>query len=168
LDRTTKNDMSDASSILQLFHSIVRWLVLISVAGAGIVALKGYMRKDPIIVWERTLSIFAMVLCHVQLVLGLALYAFRFKRYDSAENWLGNQTMLGETVRRYWKFEHIGMMVIAIALVTIGRMVSKRAKTEPGKQLRIAIFYLLALVIMLYMIPWPFTSIGQNQNIRWF
>lgn len=160
--------MEDTGGLLQLLHSLLRWLVLLSVGTAGILALKGYLRKDPIIVWERTLTILAMVTCHVQLAIGLALYAMRFKRYDSAVNWMGNQTMLGENVRRYWKFEHIGMMVLAIALVTIGRMVSKRATTEPGKQLRVAIFYLLALVIMLMMIPWPFTAIGQNQNIGWF
>ena len=80
----------------------------------------------------------------------------------------GNQSWMGDTVRRFWKFEHIGMMVLAIALVTIGRIVSKRAETERGKQLRIAIFYLLALLIMLMMIPWPFTAIGKAQAIGWF
>ena len=160
--------MQDTASILVLFHSILRWLVLLTVTVSGVVALKGYLRKEPIIVWERSVTILAMVLCHIQLVIGLSLYAIRFRRYTSAENLLGNQTMVGETARRFWKYEHIGMMVLAIALITIGRMVSKRAKTEPGKQLRIAIFYLLALVIMLLMIPWPFTLIGQNQDIRWF
>ena len=60
------------------------------------------------------------------------------------------------------------MMILAIALVTMGRMLSKRARTEPGKQLRIAIFYLLGLIIMLMMIPWPFTGVGQAQAIGWF
>ncbi len=159
--------MDDTGGILQLFHSIVRWLVLISVGGAGIVALKGYLRKDPIIVWERTLTILAMVICHIQLVIGLGLYAMKFKTYDAITA-RGNQSWMGDTVRRFWKFEHIGMMILAIALVTIGRMVSKRAHTEPGKQLRITIFYLLALLIMLMMIPWPFTKIGKAQALGWF
>jgi hypothetical protein len=160
--------MEDTGGLLQLLHSILRWFVLLSVGISGIVALKGYLRKDSIIVWERSLTILAMVVCHVQLAIGLALYAIRFKRYDSPVNWMGDQTMLGESVRRYWKFEHIGVMLLAIALVTIGRMTSKRATTEPGKQLRVAIFYLLALVIMLMMIPWPFTAIGKVQGIGWF
>lgn len=159
--------MDDTSSILQLFHSIARWLVLLSVGGAGIVALKGYLRKDPIIVWERMLTILAMVLCHIQLLIGLALYGMKFKNYDAITA-RGNESWMSETVRRFWKFEHISMMIVAIALVTIGRMVSKRAKTEPGKQLRVAIFYLLALLIMLLMIPWPFTAIGKAQAIGWF
>lgn len=158
--------MDDTGGILQLFHSILRWLVLLSVSVSGIVALKGYLRKDPIIVWERSLTILAMVLCHVQLVIGLALYGLKFKTYDAITA-RGNQSWMGDTVRRFWKFEHIGMMILAIALVTIGRILSKRAKTEPGKQLRIAVFYLLALLIMLVMIPWPFTKVGQAQAIRW-
>lgn len=158
--------MEDTGGLLQLFHSILRWLVLISVGISGFAALKGYLRKDPIIVWERTLTILAMVLCHIQLAVGLALYAIRFKTYESI--WMGNQSWMGDTVRRFWKFEHVGMMVLAIALVTIGRMVSKRANTESGKQLRVAIFYLLALLIMVLMIPWPFTAIGNAQGIGWF
>ena len=159
--------MEDTGGLLQLFHSILRWLVLLSVGISGIVALKGYLRKAPIIVWERSLTILAMVVCHIQLVIGAGLYAMKFKTYDAITA-RGNQSWMGDTVRRFWKFEHIGMMVLAIALVTIGRMVSKRATTERGKQLRIAIFYLLALLIMLMMIPWPFTAIGKAQGIGWF
>ena len=150
---------------LLLFHSLLRWLVLLGVGGAGLVALRGYLRRAPIIVWERTLSIVAVVLCHVQLFLGLIMYATRLKSYVS-ESTRSGQTSLSDSVVRYWRFEHIGMMVIAIALVTIGRAVSKRARTEPGKQLRVAIFYLLGLAVMLYAIPWPGTAMGQGRG--WF
>ncbi|HNA33447.1 MAG TPA: hypothetical protein PL106_10030, partial [Flavobacteriales bacterium] len=57
------------ASLLSLFHSILRWLILLSVSVAGFAALIGYLRKAPIIVWERSVAIIAMVLCHVQLVL---------------------------------------------------------------------------------------------------
>ena len=160
--------MDDTSGIMQLFHSIVRWLVLLSVGGAGVIALKGYLRRDPIIVWERSLTILAMVICHIQLVIGLVLYATKFKDYDLAVTARGHQSWLSDTVRRFYKFEHIGMMILAIALVTTGRMVSKQATTERGKQLRIAIFYLLGLLIMLMMIPWPFTDVGRERGLGWF
>ena len=147
--------MDDPIDFLRLLHSLLRWLVLFSVAIAGFVSLVGYLRKQPIIVWERSLTILAMVLCHVQLVLGLAMYALRYKSYAILTP-RGFQTSLSASVIRYWKYEHIAVMIIAIALVTIGRLVSKKAKTEPGKQLRIAIFYLVALLLMLMMMPWPF------------
>lgn len=148
---------------LLLFHSLLRWLVLIAVASAGLVALRGYLQRAPILVWERMLSIVAMVLCHVQLLLGLIMYATRLKSYISESTRTG-QTSLTDSVVRYWRYEHISMMILAIALVTIGRAVSKRAKTEPGKQLRVAIFYLLGLAIMLYAIPWPGTAMGQGRG----
>ena len=147
--------MEDTGGLLQLFHSILRWLVLISVGISGIVALKGYLQKTPIIVWERSLTILAMVVCHIQLLIGGGLYAMKFKTYSLLSN-QGHQTVMTNAVIRYWKMEHIAGMILAIALVTIGRSLSKKATTEPGKQLRIAIFYLIALLIFLVMIPWPF------------
>lgn len=146
--------MSDLSSVVEFFHSLLRWGVLLSVALAGFAALRGYLRRAPIIVWERSLSVIAMVLCHVQLVVGFSLYALRWESF----------AVRPSDEMRFWKFEHVGTMVIAIALVTIGRMASKRAKTEPGKQLRVAVFYLIALLLMLWATPWPFTEMGAARG----
>lgn len=154
--------MDDSVGILRLFHSLLRWGILLTVAVAGSAALRGYLRKAPIIIWERSLSIVAMVLCHVQLVLGLVLYVSRYKSYALVTR-SGHQTAFNSGVIRYWKYEHVSIMVLAIALVTIGRMTSKRAKMESSKQLRVAIFYLLALLIMLFSIPWPGTLMGQGR-----
>ncbi len=146
--------MEDPSGLLLLLHSILRWLILFSVGIAGLVALLGYLRKGPIIVWERSVAILAMVLCHVQLLLGLVLYAFRIKMYTTVSG-TGKLTAMTDSVVRFWKYEHVATMVLAIALVTTGRVLSKKAETEQGKQLRVAIFYLIALALMIAMIPWP-------------
>jgi hypothetical protein len=114
----------------------------------------GYLKKGPIIVWERSIAIVAMVLCHVQLLLGFVIYAMRFKGYSLLTP-RGKTTGLTTSVIRFWKYEHIAAMVLAIALVTLGRVLSKKAETEQGKQLRVAIFYLIALALMIAMIPWP-------------
>jgi cytochrome bd-type quinol oxidase subunit 1 len=100
-----------------------------------------------------------MVLCHVQLVLGLVLYAMRWEKLH--KNFAQEPH---SPVFRFWKYEHIGTMLVAILLVTLGRMLSKRASTEQGKQLRVAIFYLIALVLMLWATPWPFTEIGIGRG----
>ena len=145
---------SDMTPIFLFFHSLLRWGLLLTVAGAGIVALLGWLRQGPVLMWHRSLAIWGMVLCHVQLVIGFALY---FMRMDSFKHLAPDQA-------RYWKFEHMGMMLIAIALVTIGRLASKKANTDKGKQMRVAIFYLLALVVMLVTIPWPFTAMGEGRG----
>jgi uncharacterized membrane protein YidH (DUF202 family) len=149
----------ESFDILGFFHSLLRYAVLLAIAVAALAALRGYLTKGPIIVWERAASIIAMVLCHVQLVLGLVLYAMRWEKLH--KNFAGQEN---SPVLRFWKYEHIGTMLVAIVLVTLGRMLSKRATTEQGKQLRVAIFYLIALVLMLWATPWPFTEIGIGRG----
>lgn len=144
----------DPQSILLFLHSLLRWGILFTVAVAGFMALTGYLGKRPIRIRERSMALWGMVLCHVQLIVGFILYGLHWNSF----------AMRPADQMRYWKFEHLGMMVIAIALVTIGRVMSKRAKTEQGKHLRVALFYLLALALMLWMIPWPVTAMGEGRG----
>lgn len=140
---------------LTFLHSLLRYAVILMVAVAGLAALRGYLARSPILNWERSAAIIAMVLCHIQLALGIVLYATRFGTFEER---FGARTDL----LRFWKMEHIAAMVIAIALITLGRSLSKRAKEERTKQLRVAVFYLIGLVLILAMIPWPFMSRFAN------
>ncbi|HEY0976165.1 MAG TPA: hypothetical protein VGE21_01740 [Flavobacteriales bacterium] len=141
-------------SIAEFFHSLLRWGVLITVAMAGLFALRGYLRREPIIGWHRAVAMVAMVFCHLQLVVGALLYGLRFKTFQ----------FMPPDQARFWKMEHLGMMIIAIVLVTIGHSTSKRAHDEQKKQLRIAVYYLIALLIFVVMIPWPFTANGAGRG----
>ena len=147
---------TDFTPIFLFFHSLLRWGIVVTVAVAGFSALMGWIKNGPVITWQRAVAIWAMVLCHVQLVLGFILYGF-----DIAK---GTFALMPPDRMRYWKFEHMGMMLIVIILVTIGRLSSKKATTEQGKHKRVAIFYLLALLVMLLMIPWPFTAMGEGRG----
>ena len=145
---------SNAAPMVLFLHSLLRWGILITVAISGLASLKSYLAKGPGVHWQRSMSLWAMVLCHVQLIMGIILYGMDMSSFK----------LMPPDHMRYWKFEHVGMMVIAIALVTIGRITSKKAKTEQGKHARIAVFYLIALVLMLSMIPWPFTAMGEGRG----
>lgn len=139
---------------LVFLHSLLRYGVLLTVAAAGLLHLRAFLQGRPILNGERMMAIVAVILCHSQLVVGAILYGINFGAYSS----------MGGEIGRFWKMEHIGAMVIAIALVTIGRASSKRAKDERVKQKRIAIYYLIALALMLWAIPWPFTEIGHGRG----
>ncbi|MFZ1687472.1 MAG: hypothetical protein WAU70_08630 [Flavobacteriales bacterium] len=150
------SNAAQSTTMLMFAHSLIRWLVLISVGLSGFIALRGWLMNRPIIVWERSLAIVAVTLCHLQIVFGLILYGIRFKRYLPP----------GFSPREitFWKYEHITAMFIAVILVTMGRVLSKRAKTEPAKWKFIAIFYLIALLLMCLTIPWPHTTMGMNRE----
>ena len=123
-------------------HSLLRYGVLITVAAAGLIHLRGLLAQRPILNGERSLA------------MGLILYAMSYELYSNMQGAAG----------RFWKMEHLGTMVVAILLVTLGRALSKRAKLERSKQLRIAVFFLIGLALMLLAIPWPFTEIGHNRG----
>jgi len=50
---------------------------------------------------------------------------------------------------RYWKMEHIGMMVFAIILITVGNARSKRGDDAGVKHRTIALYFGLALIMII-------------------
>jgi uncharacterized membrane protein SirB2 len=67
-----------------------------------------------------------------------------------------------DTFLRYWMMEHLVGMIIAIALITAGRILSKKAGNDLLKHKRLFYYFLAGLIIILIMIPWPFrTGIGR-------
>ncbi len=142
------------NTFLVFVHSLLRYGVLLTVAAAGLLHLRGWLAQKPLLNGERTLSIWAVIFCHIQLVTGLILYLLNWNAYAK----------MGGAMGRFWKMEHLGVMILAVALVTIGRISSKRAKDERIKQKRIAIYYLIALVLILLAIPWPFREVGHGRG----
>lgn len=69
-------------------------------------------------------------------------------------------------VLRFFAMEHALMMIIAWLLVHVGRSMVKRADTDAQKHKRSLLFFGLALVIILAMIPWPFRQVGIAR--QWF
>jgi hypothetical protein len=138
--------------MLLFFHSLFRYVVLVLLVASVFFAFKGIIANTPILIGERKAFIFTMVACHIQLAMGFILYWARFNTYGSND------------IGRFWKFEHMGTMTIAILLITLGRTFSKRAKAERKKQLMIGVFYLIGLLLILSMIPWPGTAAGLNRG----
>lgn len=141
-------------TFLLLIHSILRYALLILLLLSIFFSLRGIITKAPILIGHRSIAIWTVITAHVQLVLGLILYIMR--GWYAADH----STSIG----RFWKMEHIGMMVIAIILITMGRVLSKKATNEYKKQLHILIFFVIALILILASIPWPFREVGFGRG----
>lgn len=124
--------------ILKSAHSGWRYLVLILLVIAVIQALTGWFGKKAYTEGNRKLNVFTLISAHIQLVFGLILY------------FLSPLTKgpMGEPLFRYWKVEHVSMMVIAIILITIGNSKSKKFDAATSKHKTIAIFFGIALVLI--------------------
>lgn len=117
-------------------------MVLILVLAAIIQSLLGWVGKKTYTEGNRKLNLFALISAHTQLIIGLILY------FISPLVQFSKATMKDATAR-YWTVEHITMMIIAIALITVGYTRSKRVLNPEKKHFNIFIFYLLAILIVI-------------------
>ncbi|RYE26932.1 MAG: cytochrome B [Sphingobacteriaceae bacterium] len=129
-------------SFFKYFHSGLRYVVLLLVLAAIIQSFLGWIGKKPYTEGNRKLNLFALISAHSQLIIGLILY------FISPLVQFSKATMKDATAR-YWTVEHITMMIIAIALITVGYARSKRLASPEKKHFNIFIFYFLAIIIVI-------------------
>jgi uncharacterized membrane protein YphA (DoxX/SURF4 family) len=61
--------------------------------------------------------------------------------------------------------EHALMMIVAWLLGHVGRSMVKRADTDAQKHKRTLIYFGIALLLILAMIPWPFRQPGVARQL---
>lgn len=128
--------------ILKSAHSGWRYIVFILLLIAVIKALSGWLGNKTYTEGDRKLNVFTLISAHIQLVTGLVLYfAGDWYKADSSN-----------AIGRYWKMEHISMMILAIILITIGNSKSKKLTEAVAKHRTIAVFFGLALIIVVVTI----------------
>jgi len=135
-----------------LLHNTLRWLILVSLIITLVKYMAGWLGNHP---WKKSDNVLGIVftsLMDVQLLTGLALYFFLSPVTKQVFTDFG-AAMKNDTLR-FYAVEHILMMVIAVALVHIGRAKSKKAATDIKKFKTGFIFYLIALVVIVIAIPW--------------
>ncbi|MFY7945032.1 MAG: hypothetical protein ACOVNZ_10635 [Crocinitomicaceae bacterium] len=137
------------NSILTHAHSGLRWvaLILLLLAIVNAFTSKEYDKK------HRLINLFAMVSLHTQLLIGLIQYFGTSTKVQFIEGWMKNPLL------RFYGMEHILLMIIAIALVTIGHSKSKKGTTPEEKFKPIKLWYVIGLLLILAAIPWPFRTV---------
>nr|WP_083476199.1 hypothetical protein [Capnocytophaga sp. oral taxon 332] len=132
-------------------HSLCAYVVLIVLFLSTINALAGFFTKKEFTVKDLRLSLFTLIFSHIQLLLGLLLYAVtpRLMAWQ-----MGAKIVMKDSLLRQLLVEHPLMNIIAVTLITIGWVKHKKQTTNRGKFGKIAIFYTIALVCLLSMIPW--------------
>lgn len=132
---------------LQSAHSIFAYIVLALVLFASINAITGLTGKRIFKDKDLRISLFALIVVHLQLVLGIILYFISPLGLDS----IGE---MKNSALRLTALEHPLINIIGIVLITIGWSKQKREESGNGKFKKIAVFYTLGLLLLLSRIPW--------------
>ena len=132
---------------IQSVHSILAYAALGLLVLASINAIFGLTSKKLFTDKDLRLSLFTLIICHIQLLVGLILYFV--SPLGSAQ--LGN---MKDAAMRLTSLEHPLINIIALVLITIGWSKHKKEESNNGKFKKIAIFYTIGLILLLAMIPW--------------
>ncbi|MFT4204983.1 MAG: hypothetical protein QM610_13855 [Chitinophagaceae bacterium] len=111
---------------------------------------------------DKKLGLFLMIAAHITLLIGL--YQFIAGPYG----WLHKPADTDIMKDGFWRFyliEHPVGMIVAIALITIGKGVAKKDISDYNKHKRSAWLFSVALIIVLATIPWPFRELGIGRPL---
>lgn len=141
--------MTDWISVL---HSYLAYIVLALLFLAVANALTGLFSKRMFTLEkDYRLSLFTLILCHMQLLVGLLLYFISASGFNAVKT-LGMGGL--NSAARLLAVEHPFINILAVVLITIGWSRHKKFMEGNKKFKSIAIFYGLGLVLILSRIPW--------------
>lgn len=136
----------------KIIHSYWAYIVLLILIIAVINAIIGFTSKKEFKAKDLRISLFALITAHIQLILGfMAYYTSTF--YETMRG-LGMGEVMKNSELRKPLIEHPLLIIIAIALITIGFSKHKKKAAYAAKFKTIAIYYAIALILILAVIPW--------------
>lgn len=145
------------TGILHL-HNLLRYVIVILLIIAVVKSFASWFGKREYTATDNKISLFLLISAHLQLVIGLGLY-FMSPIVESALADFG--AAMKNPALRFWGVEHILSMIIGIAIITLGRVMAKKAKTDSSKHRRQAIYFLLAMILIFSAIPWPWSAVPR-------
>jgi len=146
-------------SLFVALHSLFRYVVLIAGMLAAGRAVAGWFGTRPWTGRDDSSGRFFVIAVDTQALIGLILYGIVSPITYAAFSDMG--AAMKDATLRFYAVEHIFIMLLAVALVHIGRKRAQKAATDAAKHRTAAIFFGLALVLILAGIPWPFREVGR-------
>lgn len=127
-----------------MIHSLLRWLVLASVAARVAIAGQGLATgRETAQPLDRRGSLVALILADTQMLLGLLLWGVLSPMVSQARSDIG--AAMKDGVLRWPLVEHPTMMILALVAVHVGQVMTKRG----AKHATVLGVYGVALLVLL-------------------
>ena len=139
-------------------HNFMRWIILVLLLISIVKAFAGWQNKKVFSAGDKKLWLFMMISAHITLLLGL--YQVGFGRYGMFSTTLPDGiTLMKDKFYRFFWVEHPVSMIIAIVLITLGYGMAKKTIADKLKYKTAFWYFLMALILILAAVPWPFREI---------
>tara|TARA_B100000795_G_scaffold22070_1_gene14709 strand:+ start:1090 stop:1530 length:441 start_codon:yes stop_codon:yes gene_type:complete len=138
---------------IQYLHSYWAYLVVLVVIFATFNALFGFFSGKEYSYKDFRLSLFALIVTHLQFLIGLILLFVSPLGLQSILN-NGIGVVMKDSTLRLYAIEHPTVMLLTAVFITIGYSKHKKKRTSDPKFKMLALFYTIALILLLSRIPW--------------
>src|SRR5690554_7817544 len=128
---------------IQFIHSYWAYLVLLIVLLATFNALAGFFSKREYGAKDFRISLFALIVTHIQVLIGLVLYFVSPWGLKNINN-IGMGAVMKDSTARLFAVEHPLIMILAAVLITIGYSKHKKKLLSHKKFKTLSIFYVIA------------------------
>lgn len=146
-----------------LIHSWNRWVVLVLIIGALISAFIKRRQKTPYSVADKRLQKWMIWSVYIQGLVGIYLYI-----NSPISQFFLKHPGEGISLReiRFFGLEHITVMLLAIAIFTLGFIKTNRASTTQEKN-KISFRWIgMGFLLILSSIPWSFSPLISRPLFR--
>ena len=134
-----------------LLHSWSRWFVVIFGLIAVYRAYVGYSGRRPFLSADNGMSAAFSGFMWLQVIIGLGLY-FGLSPYGL--NAMKQAGAMKDPTTRFFGMEHVAVMILAAIVAQVGRVIVKKTADDTGKHKKALIYFGIALLLVLLMIPW--------------
>jgi len=145
-------------------HNLLRWVIIVLLIISIYKAFTGWQQKRVFSQGDRRIWLFTLIAGHITLLIGL--YQWLWGRYGILKNALppGTSIMKDKFFRFFW-VEHPTFMILSILLITLGYRMAKKQLPDDVRYRRAFWLFLVALLMILVAVPWPFREIvGQGRG----
>ncbi|MDI9364897.1 MAG: hypothetical protein QM541_08095 [Flavobacterium sp.] len=134
-------------------HSLLRWLLIIllvkNIICVNVQSGERFAKND------KKSSLRLLIIAHINLLIGFYQY-FTVKLPKVMMEHFTMADIMKTSNLRFWLVEHPTMMILSITLITIAHIKAKKSVNALKTQRLMSWLYILALIIMIAGIPWPF------------
>lgn len=135
-------------------HNTLRWVVFFSGIAVLVRLLRGWLGKKPYVKQDRLLGMLFNSAIDLQILLGLILYFLTSSYGLNAFQAQPFSEVMANASIRLFTVEHPLMMFAAAVFAHLGNALAKKAHNDITRHKRAAIFFGLALLLILAGNPW--------------
>lgn len=137
-------------------HNLLRWIVLVFLILVLIRHLMGLRKNSPISKPDKKVALILLIATDITLLVGLYQWisgSLGLKLIQAA----GFAEVMKDKAARFFAVEHAVGMLFAIIFIHIGYSFSKKVG-ESENHKKAFVWYLIAFLLIMATIPWPFRA----------